>query len=114
MKCVIFCGGKGTRMREQTEFMPKPLVDVGGKPILWHIMKIYAFYGVKDFILTLGYKGDLIKRFFLDQATLHGNLTIEMQTGEAIMRNQAHEDWPGEIPDVRLIVQVGGKGKTID
>ena len=62
---VILCGGKGTRLREYTEFRPKPLVTIGGKPVLWHIMKIYATHGFKNFILCLGYKGDLIKNYFL-------------------------------------------------
>lgn len=95
MKCVIFCGGKGTRMREQTEFIPKPLVDVGGKPILWHIMKIYAHYGVKDFILTLGYKGDLIKRYFYEYQWLNSDFTINLKT-KAIQLNDELEnmdDW---------------------
>ena len=66
MKVVILCGGMGTRLREETEYKPKPLVEIGGKPMLWHIMKIYAHYGIKDFILCLGYKGWLIKEFFLN------------------------------------------------
>ena len=66
MKVVILCGGKGTRLREETEFKPKPLVEIGGKPILWHIMKIYSHYGFNDFVLCLGYKGNLIKEFFLN------------------------------------------------
>ena len=60
MKIVILCGGKGTRMREETEFRPKPLVEVGDNPIIWHIMKIYSYYGFHDFILSVGYKGDMI------------------------------------------------------
>ena len=64
---IILCGGSGTRLREETEFKPKPMVEIGGKPILWHIMKIYATYGFRDFILALGYKGDYIKDYFLKQ-----------------------------------------------
>ena len=66
MKVVILCGGKGTRLREETEFKPKPLVEIGGVPILIHIMKIYASQGFKDFVLCLGYKGEQIKKYFLD------------------------------------------------
>ncbi len=64
MKVVILCGGQGTRLREETEFRPKPMVEVGGKPILWHLMKFFAHYGLNDFVLTLGYKGSFIKEYF--------------------------------------------------
>jgi glucose-1-phosphate cytidylyltransferase len=76
MKVVILAGGLGTRLAEETEVKPKPMVEVGEKPILWHIMKHYAHYGYKEFIFALGYKGDVVKRYFLEQATLQGNLTI--------------------------------------
>ena len=66
MKVIIFCGGKGTRLREETEFKPKPMVEVGGLPVMWHIMQRYASYGHKDFILPLGYRGDVIKQYFHD------------------------------------------------
>lgn len=66
MKTVILCGGKGTRMREETEFLPKPLVNVGENPIIWHIMKTYSHYGVNDFIFCVGYKGDMIKCYFME------------------------------------------------
>lgn len=65
MKVIILCGGKGARLREETEFRPKPMVPIGGRPILWHIMKIYAYYGHKEFILCLGYKGDMIREYFM-------------------------------------------------
>src|SRR5437762_11172122 len=64
MKVVILCGGQGTRLREQTEVMPKPMVEIGGRPMLWHIMKIYAHYGLNEFVLCLGYKGDVIRNYF--------------------------------------------------
>jgi glucose-1-phosphate cytidylyltransferase len=67
MKVIILCGGRGTRLKEETEFKPKPMVNIGGKPILWHIMKIYAHYGYNDFILALGYKAEYIKQYFLNQ-----------------------------------------------
>ncbi len=66
MKVVILCGGLGTRLREETEVRPKPMVEIGGQPILWHIMQGYASYGFKEFILALGYKGEVIKRYFID------------------------------------------------
>jgi len=66
MKTVILCGGMGTRLREETEFRPKPMVEIGGRPILWHIMKIYAHYGFREFVLCLGYRGDAIREYFLN------------------------------------------------
>lgn len=82
MKAVILCGGKGTRMSEVTNDIPKPLAMIGGKPILWHIMKIYQYYGVNEFILLLGYKGEKIKEYFLDYEWKHNSLTLDSSTGE--------------------------------
>ncbi len=109
MKVVILAGGLGTRLAEETEVKPKPLVEIGERPILWHIMKYYARYGFNEFIIALGYKGDLIKRFFLDQATLHGNLTIEMKTGKAIKRDRVHEDWVVHLVDTGLESSTAGR-----
>lgn len=83
MKVIILCGGQGTRLKEETEFKPKPMVYVGGKPILWHIMKIYASYGFNEFILALGYKADYIKNFFLNQKALTTDFTLDTSTFEA-------------------------------
>jgi len=83
MKTVILCGGIGYRLKEETEFKPKPMVNIGGKPILWHIMKIYAHYGFNDFIIALGYKGDYIKQYFLNQKHFTHNLTLYTKTGFA-------------------------------
>ena len=77
MKVIILCGGQGTRLKEETEFKPKPMVYVGNKPILWHIMKMYAHYGFNEFILALGYKGDYIKTFFLNQKALTSDFTLQ-------------------------------------
>lgn len=79
---VIFCGGQGSRMKEETEFRPKPMVTVGGMPILWHIMKIYSHYGFNDFVIALGYKGDYIKNYFLNHEYLVDDFTINTKTGE--------------------------------
>lgn len=78
MKVVILCGGLGTRLREETEFRPKPMVEIGGKPILWHIMKHYAHYGYKEFVLCLGYKGEILKEYFYDYEVLNNDFTIEL------------------------------------
>ncbi len=81
MKTVILCGGIGYRLKEETEFKPKPMVQVGGKPILWHIMKIYSHYGFNDFIIALGYKGDYIKQYFLNEQSMIHNFTLHTSTG---------------------------------
>lgn len=95
MKCLIFCGGKGTRLREETEFKPKSLVEIGGRPILWHIMKIYDHFNVKDFILTLGYKGDLIKRYFTEYRWIDNDFTINLKSNEIRLHgnNLKNNDW---------------------
>lgn len=83
MKTIILCGGEGTRLKEETEFKPKPMVYVGNKPILWHIMKIYAYYGYNEFILALGYKADYIKDFFLNQKAFTADFTLNTRTHKA-------------------------------
>jgi len=96
MPVVIFCGGSGTRMKEETEFRPKPMVNVGGHPIIWHIMKIYEHYGFNEFIIALGYKGDYIKNYFINQEYLLHDITIDTKTGKSkIFRNsqKKHDDF---------------------
>ena len=93
MKTVILCGGQGTRMKEETEFKPKPLVLVGGRPILWHIMKIYAHYGYNEFILALGYRGDMIKEYFLHWNTFLNDFTLHTKTNELIFHNNDCDDF---------------------
>ncbi|MBI2031233.1 MAG: glucose-1-phosphate cytidylyltransferase [Candidatus Levybacteria bacterium] len=88
---VIFCGGQGTRMKEETEFRPKPMVLVGEKPILWHIMKIYSHYGFNNFIIALGYKGDYIKSYFLNEEYLIHDFTIKVKTGRKIIYRRSVE-----------------------
>ena len=81
MKVVILAGGFGTRLAEETEVKPKPMVEIGDRPILWHIMKHYAHFGHKEFFIALGYKGEIIKRYFLDYYSLNGSMTINLATG---------------------------------
>ncbi len=90
MKTVILCGGLGHRLKEETEFKPKPMVLIGGKPILWHIMRIYSHYGFNEFILALGYKGDYIKQYFLNQKHLSHDFTLHTKTGFAKMHKNGH------------------------
>lgn len=92
MKVIILCGGQGTRLREETEFKPKPMVYVGNKPILWHIMKIYSSYGFNEFILALGYKGDYIKQFFLNQKALTSDFTLSTKDFECEYHMENRED----------------------
>lgn len=82
MKTIILCGGIGYRLKEETEFKPKPMVQVGGKPILWHIMKIYAHYGFNDFIIALGYKGDYIKQYFLNEKNMVHDFSLDTLNGK--------------------------------
>ncbi len=94
MKVIILCGGMGTRLREETEYKPKPMVEIGGKPILWHIMKHYAFYGYKEFILALGYKGDVIRDYFLNFYNYNTDFTVDLQNGNVeIHTDKQKEDW---------------------
>lgn len=93
MKVIILCGGQGTRLKEETEYKPKPMVYVGGKPILWHIMKIYASYGFNEFVLALGYKADYIKNFFLNQKALTNDFTLDTNTFKVNYHMQNREEF---------------------
>lgn len=89
---VILCGGLGTRLREETEYRPKPLVEIGGRPILWHIMKIYSHYGFRDFILCLGYRGNMIKEYFLNYEAMNNDFTICLGNKHQLVYHGAHEE----------------------
>ena len=95
MQVMILCGGLGTRLREETEYRPKPMVEIGGRPIVWHIMKTYAAHGFKDFVLCLGYKGAMIKDYFLNYETLNNDFTLELGAKKKIKFHNAHteEGW---------------------
>lgn len=115
MKVVILCGGKGTRMREETEYRPKPLVEIGGKPIIWHIMKIYSKYGMNDFILCIGYKGDMIKQYFMDMYWRNNDFTLYMNSSEKIeYHTREEEDWKVTILDTGLETMTGGRLKMAE
>ena len=110
MKVVILCGGKGTRLREETEYKPKPMVEIGGRPILWHIMKLYAYYGHKDFILCLGYKGNVIKEYFLNYEFMNSDFTVHLGTKEAVVTHNGHEeDWNVTLADTGFETPKGGR-----
>ena len=109
MKVVILAGGMGTRLAEETETRPKPMVEVGGYPILWHIMKHYASYGFNEFVIALGYKGEMIKRYFVDCVTLSGDLTVSLADGTVARRGREQEDWVVQLVDTGRDTQTGGR-----
>ncbi|MEW6160441.1 MAG: glucose-1-phosphate cytidylyltransferase [Verrucomicrobiota bacterium] len=111
MKVVILCGGLGTRLREETEYRPKPMVPIGGRPILWHIMKIYAHYGHKDFILCLGYKGEVIKDYFRNYHWNTSDVTLRLGRTPEITYHGQHdeEDWCVTLIDTGQETQTGGR-----
>src|SRR5664279_5798800 len=92
MKVLILAGGQGTRMREETEYKPKPLVDIGGRPILWHIMKTYAHYGFREFVLCLGYRGSMIKEYFLNYEAMNNDFTICLGEKFRVHYNGHHQE----------------------
>jgi len=116
MKVVILCGGKGTRLKEETVVKPKPMVEIGGKPILWHIMKIYAHYGFKDFILCLGYKGEIIKQYFYNYEIINNDFTIELGRYNKIQIHSSHseEGWRITIADTGKNSLKGARIKRIE
>lgn len=113
MKVVIFCGGLGTRLREETEFRPKPMVPIGGLPILWHIMKIYAAHGHKDFVLCLGYKGEVIKEYFRNYHWNVSDVTMRLGASPEIKYHNQHleEDWTVTLLDTGQTTQTAGRLK---
>lgn len=109
MKVVILAGGFGTRLSELTGDTPKPMVHVGGKPILWHIMNHYASYGYNDFVIALGYKAEVVKKFFLDYASSQSDFTIDMSTGDIKWHNKVEQDWKITLVDTGLNTMTGGR-----
>jgi glucose-1-phosphate cytidylyltransferase len=109
MKVVILAGGLGTRLAEETESRPKPMVEIGSQPILWHIMKYYVGFGFREFVIALGYKGDMIKRYFLDRATLGGDVSISLADGLVSRHRPAEEDWTVHLVETGSETQTGGR-----
>lgn len=115
MKVVILAGGFGSRLAEETTIKPKPMVEIGDRPILWHIMKIYAHYGFNDFYIALGYKGELIKRYFWDMAHLEGDLLVRLGSGAVENHTAARrEDWNVHLVDTGVETQTGGRLKRLE
>ena len=113
MKVVIFAGGFGTRISEESLFKPKPMIEIGGKPILWHIMKIYSHYGFNDFIICLGYKGDLIKDYFLNYYYHNSDLKIDLEKNEIATLNAGSESFKVTLVDTGLYTKTAGRLKQI-
>lgn len=109
MKVVILAGGFGTRLAEMTDLLPKPMVPVGGHPMLWHIMNIYAARGFKDFVLALGYKADVVKQFFLNFSSLNADFTVNMATGGVEWHSPCQLDWRVTLVDTGLETMTGGR-----
>ena len=113
MKVVILAGGLGTRLAEETEVKPKPMVEVGGHPILWHIMKHYAHHGFKEFFVALGYKGEVVKRYFLDYYSLNGSITIDLASGEVQTGERECEDWVVHLKNTGMKANTGGRVRRL-
>ena len=111
MKVVLLAGGYGTRIAEETEIKPKPMVEIGAKPILWHIMKIYSHYGFNDFVILLGYKGYYIKEYFANYFLHQSDVTIDLQTNSMEVHNNTSEPWKVTLVDTGLDTMTGGRIK---
>jgi len=109
MRTVILAGGLGTRLMEETETRPKPMVEIGGKPILWHIMQHYGRYGFKEFFVALGYRGEVIKRFFVEHHTLSGDITVDLASGRATVTSPAVADWTVNLMETGEKTLTGGR-----
>src|SRR2546423_1102705 len=114
MKVVILAGGLGTRLAEETEIRPKPMVEIGNWPILWHIMKLFACYEHREFFIALGYRGDFIKRYFVDYYSLNGSMTIDLPAGELRRQPTDTENWVLHLVDTGGETNTGGRVKRLE
>lgn len=113
MKVVILAGGYGTRLSEETINKPKPMVTIGGKPILWHIMNMYSHFGINEFIIALGYKGESIKEYFLNFYAINNDITIDLSSGNTIIHDGNQPNWTIHLVDTGLNTQTGGRLKRV-
>jgi len=113
MKTVILAGGLGTRLSEETALRPKPMVEIGGQPILWHILNIYAAHGFKEFVIASGYKGDMIKEYFANYRLRSADITVDLRTGGVDLQNNRTPDWRVTVADTGVATQTGGRVKRL-
>lgn len=113
MKVAILAGGLGTRLAEETEIRPKPMVEIGGRPILWHIMRHYAHFGFNEFVIALGYKGEYIKRWMRDYGSLDGDMTVNTRTGEVAIHRKENPEWVVDLVETGLPTLTGGRIKQL-
>jgi len=113
MKVVILAGGLGTRLQEETTVRPKPMVEIGGRPILWHIMKIYAAAGLREFVVALGYKGEVIKQYFIDYHRLRSDVSVNLRSGKVVTHDDAPEDWNVHMVETGQRTETGGRLKRL-
>jgi glucose-1-phosphate cytidylyltransferase len=114
MKVVVLAGGFGTRLSEETESRPKPMVEIGSQPILWHILKHYSFYGFNEFLIALGYKSESIKRYFVDYYNLNGSMTVDFVSGEIRKNDKDCHDWVVHLIETGLETNTGGRLKRLE
>jgi glucose-1-phosphate cytidylyltransferase len=113
VKVVVLAGGMGTRLAEETEVRPKPMIEIGGRPILWHILKHYAHFGFREFLIALGYRSESVKRFFRDYHELNGDLTVTLGSGHVERHVTAADDWIVHLKDTGLETSTGGRVKRL-
>lgn len=113
MKTVILAGGRGTRLAEETDSRPKPMVEIGGRPILWHILKHYYAYGCNEFVIALGYKGEVIKRFFLEYSGLMGNISVDLANQRITHHNTTCEAWKVHLVDTGVSTNTAGRLRRV-
>ncbi len=113
MKVAILAGGIGSRLSEETVIKPKPMVEIGGYPILWHIMMIYSAQGFKDFVIALGYKGEVIKKYMVDYCSLNSNLSVNTKSGKVMIHDGQRLDWNVDLIDTGIKTQTGGRVKRL-
>ena len=116
MQVIILCGGLGTRLREETEFRPKPMVAIGERPILWHIMKIFSCHGITDFVLSLGYKGEMIKEYFYNYELMNNDVTLELGRPESMAIHPSHDEvgWRVTLANTGLNTLKGARIKRVE
>jgi glucose-1-phosphate cytidylyltransferase len=114
MKVVILAGGLGTRLAEETEIKPKPMVEIGGRPILWHIMRHYSHFDFKEFFIALGYRGEVIKRYFVDYCALSGSMSVDLRSGRVESQDNECEDWYVHLKNTGQETNTGGRVKRLE